>query len=40
LQVYRVRFGSSAATLEPNLHRGPAAESSAAPFSFERFFPH
>ncbi len=26
LQVYRVRFGSSAATLEPNLHRGPAAE--------------
>jgi soluble lytic murein transglycosylase len=40
LQVYRVRFGSSASTLEPNLHRGPAAESSAAPFSFEHFFPH
>jgi peptidoglycan lytic transglycosylase len=36
LEVYRERFGDNIATIEPNLHRGAAAEARARPASFEQ----
>jgi hypothetical protein len=39
LQVYRVRFGASIATVEPNLHRAAAVEPRTQPASLERSVP-
>jgi soluble lytic murein transglycosylase len=39
LQVYRKRFGEGTATIEPNLHRGAAAEQ-AVPARVELSMPH
>jgi soluble lytic murein transglycosylase len=36
LQVYRVRFGASTATVEPNLHRAAAVEQRTEPASVEQ----
>ena len=39
LQVYRVHFGASIATVEPNLHRAAAVEARAEPASGQQSIP-